>query len=379
MDKVERVVRWFSQTSFYQEFCMNLPVPFNNAYFDVVLLMVLGVIVVWAAVDKIHSLRFRMRVRRKKESALEKQLEQEAKEQERKSQIEAINQNNLLYMQFLQTAMLSHMSIGESAFEMWKKENGFVSSEQAKTEIEPDPETISEDAEIKDTEESGEQEKQENLKKIRKPERLEKQTQECEQKKTQVQGKEDFIIECTDIEQDMSDVADIELPALLEDAGGLRKDSVDEKHCEQMLSFDELFPDINDENADNNNNAVNSSKADRSDNGDSNNNNQCEGQNAANGIPEKQSTFDLLMENMIKMEADRKKQSSMQEEADKVISHNISVLDGQIQSALQVEEKADKDMEESGEVRQLKALEAERKRIEKEGSRKRFWRKKDGD
>ena len=85
------------------------------------------------------------------------------------------------------------------------------------------------------------------------------------------------------------------------------------------------------------------------------------------------------MENMIKMEEDRKKQSSMQEEADKVISHNITVLDGQIQSALQVEEVADEDMEESGEVRQQRALEAERKRIEKEGSRKRFWRKKDGD
>ena len=430
MDKLERIVRWFSQTSFYQEFCVNLPVPFNNAYFDVVFLMALGVIVFWTAADRIHSLRFRMRVRRKKESALEKQLEQEAKEQERKNQIEAINQNNLLYMQFLQTAMLSHMAISESAFEMWKKENGFVSLEQAKPEIEPDPETISEDAgkayrnkadknganrnkiagneaekngagekvvgkngreekeagavgeetadaEIKDTEERGEQEKRENLQKSGMTERPEKQSAECERKKTPGQGKTDPVIECTDIEQDLSDVPDIELPILIEDEGCLCMDSVEEKHCERMLSFDELFPDIDDENVNNDSNEENGSNADNSDSGD--NNNRCEDRNAANGIPEKQSTFDLLMENMIKMEADRKKQSSMQEEADKVISHNISVLDGQIQSALRVEEVADEDMEESGEVRQLKALEAERKRIEKEGSRKRFWRKKDGD
>lgn len=145
METMERIISWFGGTSFYQKFCVNLPVPFNNAYFDVVFLVILGLAVGWKIVDRIHSLRFRLRIRRKKESVLERQLEQEAKEQERNRQMEVINQNNLLYMQFLQTAMLSHMAISEPAFEAWKRGNGFVSPAQVKIEVDPDPETIGED------------------------------------------------------------------------------------------------------------------------------------------------------------------------------------------------------------------------------------------
>lgn len=158
MEIMEKITGWFSETSFYQRFCVNLPVPFNNAYFDVGVLLVFGVMAVWTVAGRIHSLRFRLRIQRKKESALERQLEQEAKEQERNRRIEAINQNNLLYMQFLQTAMLSHMAVSESAFEAWKEKQGIVSTVQIKLEVEPDPETIDEDVETGQVKASGIQE-----------------------------------------------------------------------------------------------------------------------------------------------------------------------------------------------------------------------------
>lgn len=394
MESMERIISWFNGTSFYQRFCVNLPVPFNNAYFDVVFLVILGVAVGWKIVDRIHSLRFRLRIRRKKESVLERQLEQEAKEQERNRQMEAINQNNLLYMQFLQTAMLSHMAISEPAFEAWKREHGFVSPAQVKIEVDPDPETIGEDVEkrrenqkvgsadtgTKDKMENEgigdigtvrveiEQEKEEKKANQRKAEQKKMEngkvgdgSSELKEERTegeeqiQKRRQEDSVIECTDIEQKAGDIPDIEMPVFLEDERAQGADFTEEKPDGEIFTFSGLSLE---------------------EDGDSEH-----GRDEGNTeIPEGKSAFDLLIENMVRRESMNKKQSSMREEADKVISHNISVLDGQIQSALQVEnEKWLDDEEKNGEMRQREALEAERRRIEKEGSKKHFWRKKDGD